>query len=106
MGRDPKSAADHEYIVNRDPELATAWTKHKAITNYENFHNINVDMNWGHSTPIDLIANSALGIESWALHDVGLVETSAKLLEKPESSEAPRLSTPWTPYGMPGNSKI
>ena len=29
--------------ANRDPELATAWTKLKAIQNYENFHNKTFD---------------------------------------------------------------
>ena len=44
MGEDPKPAVVHELVANRDPELATAWTKHKAITNYENFHNIGFDI--------------------------------------------------------------
>ena len=74
MGGDPKSAVEHGYIVNRDPELASAWTKHKAVTNHENFHNINVDLKRDHITPIETIANSALEIEGWALHDVGLME--------------------------------
>ena len=50
-GGDPKPAVDHEFIVNRNPELATAWTKHRAIGNYENFHNINVDLSETTSFP-------------------------------------------------------
>ena len=44
MAGDPEPAVDQDFIVNRTPELATAWTKHKAVANYENFHNTNVDM--------------------------------------------------------------
>ena len=64
-GRRPEIRSRHEYIVNREFDLATTWTKRKAITHYENFHNI---------IPIETIANSALGIEGWAFHDVGLLE--------------------------------
>ena len=31
--------------ANRDPDLATAWTKLMAIQNYENFHNKTFDTN-------------------------------------------------------------
>ena len=79
MGGDPKPAADHEFIVNRNPEVATAWTKHKVIVNYDNFHNFNVELKSDHIiTPIETIANSALGIDGWALHDVGLMEDPAE----------------------------
>ena len=79
MGGEAKPAADHEFIVNWNPDLATAWTKHKAISNYENFHNINVELKSDHIiTPIETIANSALGIDGWALHDVGLMEDTAE----------------------------
>ena len=40
MGGDPKPTSGHEFDVNRDPNMATAWTRHKAIVNYENFHGI------------------------------------------------------------------
>ena len=83
-GGDPKSAVSHGYIVNRDRDLATTWTKHKAITHYENCQIINFDLKRDHIvTPIETIANSALGIEAWALHDLGLMETppnSSRLL--------------------------
>ena len=69
MGGDPKPA---EIAANRDIELATRWTRHKAITNYENFHNIGADMGRNYVTPIEVVAKSSLGIEGWALFDVGL----------------------------------
>ena len=55
---DLKPTVDHEFIVNRTPELATAWAKHKAITNYENFYNIGVDMGRDYVTSIETVANS------------------------------------------------
>lgn len=65
--------------MNRDPNMATAWTKHRAIVNYENFHNINVDLKSDHIiTPIETIANSSLGISGWALRDVGLLEDAGE----------------------------
>ena len=79
MGGDPKPAADKEFIVNRNPDMATAWTKHRAIVNYENFHSIDVDLKSDHIiTLIETISNSALGIDGWALHDVGLMEGPAE----------------------------
>ena len=75
MGGDPKPAAGHEFVVNRDPDVATAWAKHRAIVSYENFHGINVDLKSDHIvTDIQKIANSALWIDGWALHDVGFLE--------------------------------
>ena len=79
MGGDPKPTVDHEFIVNRNPDMATAWTKHRAIVNYESFHSINVDLKSDHIiTPIETITNSALGIDGSALHDVGLMEDLAE----------------------------
>ena len=55
--------------------MATTWTKHRAIVNYENYHGINVDLKSNHIvTDIQKIANTALGIDGWAFHDVGLLE--------------------------------
>ena len=78
MGGDqkPQLCPVEKFVANRDPELATAWTKHKAITNYENHHNINVDMSRNYVTPIEVVANSSLGIDGWALCDVGSAEPS------------------------------
>lgn len=74
MGGDPKLA---EFIANRNPELATYWTKHKAITNYETYHMIGVDMGRDYVTPIEIVANSSLGIDGWALFDVDLMDESS-----------------------------
>ena len=71
MGGDPKPT---EFMPNRDAELATSWTRHKAITNYKNFHNIGGDMGRDYVTPIEVVANSSLGIDGWALFDVGLAD--------------------------------
>ena len=58
--------------ANRDPELATAWTKLKAIQNYENFHNKTFDIDSYHNTPIEIIAATSLGIDGWSLQGLGL----------------------------------
>ena len=58
--------------ANLDPELATAWTKLKAIQKYENFHNKTVDTDSYHDTPIEIIAATSLGIDGWALQGLGL----------------------------------
>ena len=43
--------------------------------NYEEFHGINVDLKCKHIvTDIQVIANSSLGIDGWALYDVGSLE--------------------------------
>ena len=64
--------------MNRDTNMATAWTKHKAIVNYENFHGINVDLKSNLiDTDVHKIANTALGIDCWALYDVGSLEEAA-----------------------------
>ena len=71
MGGDPKPTVDHEFVVNRNPDMATVWTNHRAIVNCEIFHGINVDLKSDHIiTPIETIANSSLGTDGWALHDV------------------------------------
>ena len=57
------------------------WTKHKAISNYENFYNIGVDMGTDHITSIETVANSSLGIDGWALFDVVIAEESAAAAE-------------------------
>ena len=42
--------------------MATAWTKLRAIVNYGNFHNINVELNSDHIiTPVETIANLPSG---------------------------------------------
>ena len=81
MGGNPKPVVEHEIVANRNPELATAWTKHKAITNYENFYNIGVDVGRDYITSIETVANSSLGIDGWALFDVGLAEDSGAAAE-------------------------
>ena len=53
-----------------DNELSTAWARHKAIMNYEKFHNETFGENL-EGTPISVISNSSLGIEGWALNDFG-----------------------------------
>ena len=58
--------------ASRDPELATAWTKLKAIQNYENFHNKTFDIDSYHDIPIEIIAATSLGIDGWLLQGLGL----------------------------------
>ena len=53
MGGNPKPVVEHEIAANRNPELATAWTKHRAITNYVNVYNIGVDMGRDYITSIE-----------------------------------------------------
>ena len=49
----------------------THWTMLKATQNYENFHNAkNGTELWG-ETDIKVIEDSSLGVQGWALHDVG-----------------------------------
>ena len=49
----------------------THWTVLKATQNYENFYNAkNGTELWG-ETDIKVIEDSSLGVQGWALHDVG-----------------------------------
>ena len=54
--------------------LHTTWAKRKAIANYEKFMNFQYDLNLGWATHIDTVAATSLGIEGWALYDVGTLE--------------------------------
>ena len=81
MGGNPKPVVENDIAANRNPDLAAAWTKHRAITNYENFYSIGVDMGRDHITSIETVANLSLGIDGWALFDVGLAEESVASAE-------------------------
>ena len=54
--------------------LHSTWVKRKAIQNYENFMNSEYDANLNWATSIDTVAATSLGIEGWALFDVGTSE--------------------------------
>ena len=49
------------FDANRDPELATAWTKRKAIANYEKFRDQTFDTDLYHDTLIEIVAKPASG---------------------------------------------
>ena len=106
MGGNPKPAVEHEIVANRDPELATAWTKHKAITNYENFYNTGVDMGRGYITSIATVANSSLGIDGWALFDVGLAEESSGAEDVAGGSAAISLVLPGSAWYPPAQTSL
>ena len=69
MGGKPKPAK--ELIDCNDPEMATAWTRRRAIRNYAKWHNTSYGTHLDNPTPIDVVARSSLGINGWALHDFG-----------------------------------
>ena len=58
--------------ANRDPELATAWTKLRAIQNNDNIHGKTFDADSYHDTPIEIIAAASLGIDGCSLQGFGL----------------------------------
>ena len=55
----------------QEPELSSAWTRHRAIRNFERYHNDNFGKNLDNSMTIDEILMASLGIEGWALFGVG-----------------------------------
>ena len=69
MGGNPKPA--EEPIDCNDPEMATAWTKRRAIRNYEKWHNDTHGTHLDYDTPIEVVARTSLGINGWALHEFG-----------------------------------
>ena len=54
-----------------EPDQSTASTRHRAIRNFERYHNDNFGKNLGNVTTIDEISMTSLGVEGWALLDVG-----------------------------------
>ena len=54
--------------------LHSTWAERKAIQNYEIFMNSEYDANLNWATNIDTVAATRLGIEGWALFDVGSLE--------------------------------
>ena len=57
--------------MNVEPELSTAWTRRRAIKNYEKFQNSVLSAELDGETSIETIAKTSLGVEGWALHDFG-----------------------------------
>jgi hypothetical protein len=54
--------------------LHSAWAKRRAIMNYEKFMNSEYGSNLDWATNIETVAATSLGVEGWALHDVGTLE--------------------------------
>ena len=67
--------------------LHSTWAKRKAILNYKNFMNAEYGSNLDWATHIDTVTATSLGIEGWALYDVGT-------LDEPEISSSTS-STTW-----------
>ena len=63
-------------IVHATPEMSTAWTKHRAVYNYEKFMTEAHGPDIKHDISIETIANTSLGIQGWALSDFGNSEES------------------------------
>ena len=75
----PTPAPDVPVIVlggfpSAEPELSSAWTRHRVIRNFERYHNDNSGKNLDNVTTIDEISMTSLGVEGWALFDVGETE--------------------------------
>ena len=45
-----------------EPDLSTAWTRHRAIRNFERYHNDNFGKNLDNVTTIDEISMTSLGV--------------------------------------------
>ena len=54
--------------------LHSTWAKRTAIQNCENFMYAEYDTNLDWATHIDTVAATGLGIEGWALYDVGTLD--------------------------------
>ena len=54
--------------------LHSTWAKSKAIQNYEIFMNADHGANPDWATHIDIVAATSLGIEGWALYDIGTLD--------------------------------
>ena len=65
-------------ISPADPELSTAWAKHRAVLNYEKFLNKSYGEHLKHDVSIEKIASTSLGIQGWALADFGQGEMSRR----------------------------
>ena len=66
----PTPAPDVPVIVlggfpSAEPELSSAWTRHRAIRNFERYHNDNFGKNLDNVTTIDEISMKPLGVSTW-----------------------------------------
>ena len=58
-------------LVDPSTELSAAWARHRAIRNFEKFQKESFGKELDMQTDINVIASTSLGIEGWALYDVG-----------------------------------